>query len=118
MKEFLGYQGHGSLPFVGSKQLGADHKSVARAMRAALDLKENWAEGLASWEEALRLLRERVELAGLLIFTNGVVGNSTRRKLDPDEFQGFVFVDPIAPLVFINGADFKVAQMFTIAHEL
>lgn len=118
MKEFLVDQGHEPLPFVGSKKVGDSHRSVAKAMRHTLDLSENWAEKHSNWEEALRFLREQIEEAGILIFANGVVGNSTRRKLDPDEFQGFVFVDPIVPLIFVNGADFKVAQMFTIAHEL
>lgn len=118
MREFLVEEGHTKLPCVGSATVGKSVSSLAQQMRQTLQLEDDWAEQQTSWEEALRFLREQIESAGILIFVNGIVGNSTRRKLDSDEFQGFVLVDEIAPLIFVNGADFKVAQMFTIAHEL
>jgi len=118
MREYLLEAGVSPLSFVGSASVGDDSVAVAEDMRKCLALEGDWAENLATWEDALRHLRRSIEEAGILIFSNGVVGNSTNRPLDPDEFQGFVLVDKVAPLIFVNGADFKVAQMFTIAHEL
>jgi len=65
-----------------------------------------------------RFLRDQADESGVLVVFNGVVRNDTSRKLDRSAFQGFALVDSHAPLVFVNAADFKAAQMFTLAHEL
>lgn len=118
MREYLQEEGHDKLPFVGSAPLSEPVASVANRMRRVLRLRDEWAAEYPSWSEALRALRGAMEDAGILVVINGVVGNNTHRRLDPTEFRGFVLVDEYAPLVFVNGADSKAAQMFTLAHEL
>ena len=91
---------------------------IASVMYSSLGIREGWAADSNNWENAFSFLIEAIEEAGILVMANGVVGNNTSRSLDPDEFRGFVLVDKIAPLVFINSSDWKAAQMFTLAHEL
>jgi Zn-dependent peptidase ImmA (M78 family) len=118
MRDYLLEIGHERLPFVGAVRLGDDIGSVAEAMRQTLNLGGGWASRIATWTEAVGLLRDAAESADILVVINGVVGNDTHRKLDPEEFRGFVLADDHAPLVFINNADARSAQMFTLAHEL
>lgn len=118
VREYLVEEGQQALPFVRSAKLGEEPERIAGEMRGVLGLELAWASELPTWSEALKELQRRMETAWILVVVNGIVGNNTRRKLDPEEFRGFVLVDEYAPLVFVNGADAKAAQMFTLAHEL
>ena len=91
---------------------------TAENIRKILKFSIEERKSLPTWEKALRRLTEQVNSAGILIMVNGVVGLNTHRKLNPEEFRGFALSDPLAPVIFINGADTKAAKMFTIAHEL
>lgn len=108
----------GPLEFVGSARLSDEPSAVGREMRRIVGIDEGWASAVSTWEGAVNELRRRIELLGVMAVVNGVVGNNTHRKLDVAEFRGFALTDPYAPLIFINGADAKSAQMFTVAHEL
>lgn len=120
MREYLIEQGHEPLPFVpsGSIREYTGPGEVAQRIRVVLGVDANLAASQQTWRGALRSLQKQAEAAGILVVTSSVVGNNTRRKLDVEEFRGFVLVDEYAPLVFINGADGKAAQMFTFSHEL
>lgn len=118
MREYLLSVGNNPLQFVGSANVSDDPKIIAKKMREELSLKNGWASENSNWENALKYLMNRIESIGILVMVNGIVGNNTHRKLDVNEFRGFVLADNHAPLIFINGADGKAAQMFTLAHEL
>lgn len=107
-----------ALPFVGSVRAGSDPIEVAAAIRQTIGFDLDARQQAGNWEEALGQFFEQVDGVGVLAMRNGVVQNNTHRPLDPDEFGGFAIADPFAPLIFVNAADTKAAQMFTLAHEL
>ncbi len=118
MRDYLIDEGADPLPFIGTVTLASSPMAAAECIRRTLGMEDGWAELHSTWTNALLGLRRAVEDTGVLVVINGVVGNNTHQALNPEEFRGFVLCDPHAPLVFINGADFKSAQMFTLAHEL
>jgi Zn-dependent peptidase ImmA (M78 family)/transcriptional regulator with XRE-family HTH domain len=116
-RDFARSTGQDSLSFVGSATVASDVIGTAASMRDRLGFDLEVRRRTPTWTDALRLFISDADALGILVMCSGVVLNNNRRRLNPDEFRGFAITDNLAPLVFINGADSKAAQMFTLAHE-
>ncbi len=111
-------QGERPLELVECASLADSVNAIAADIRTKLKIDLDDRASLPTWTEALRRLIRNTDEAGVLVMVSGVVGTDNHRKLDPAEFRGFALTDRLAPVVFVNGADTKAAQMFTLAHEV
>ena len=118
LTNYLRESGYSDLEFVAKYNDNSDYREIANDIRNTLKLQVNWASKHTTWEQALEYLTLQIEEIGIIINFNGIVGNNTRRKISVDECRGFVLVNKKAPFLFINSADAKAAQMFTLIHEL
>lgn len=117
-RDYARTSGELPLAFVNSARVGDDIVETARKIREAISFDPDVRRRAPTWTDALRQFIEQADNLGVLVMVSGVVGSNNTRKLDPREFRGFALSDDLAPLIFINGADTKAAQMFTLAHEL
>ncbi len=122
MREYFLHEGYSRVDFVGSYASAPlcekTRGLIVNSLHKLLDLDDNWAASCKTVGEALKTLKDHVEIAGISVAINGVVNDNTHRVLETDEFRGFVLADDIAPIIFINGRDTKSAQIFTLVHEL
>jgi Zn-dependent peptidase ImmA (M78 family) len=117
-RDFKRLTGEEPLDWVGSMT------TLTPVVEAAASIRERLQFGLEdrlsyrTWMDSLRELAEHAEELGVLVMISGIVASNTHRVLDSEDFRGFAIVDDLAPVVFVNGADTKAAQIFTLAHEL
>lgn len=118
LKDYLKDNGFQPLAFVGNFKKSQNISQIVSDIRKTLGLAENWASRFPTWTDALDFLTHKIEDTGIIMVFNGVVENNTSRPIEVNDCRGFVLVDELAPFMFINNADGKAAQMFTIVHEL
>src|ERR1700738_808855 len=106
------------LPFVGKATLQTPPATTAKDIRKTIGIGPNVTASCQNWEDAMRRQIEATEDARILVLRSSIAEGNTRRPLSVDEFRGFALSDKYAPLIFINGADARSAQMFTLAHEI
>ena len=118
LTEYLEELNFPDLDFVGKYSIKNSYIEIVNDIRNVLKLELDWASRHNKWEEALDYLTNKIEEAGIIVTYNGIVGSNTHRVIDVNECRGFVLVNNKAPFLFIDSADAKAAQMFTIIHEL
>lgn len=118
LRDYLKDNGFQPLSFVGKFSENSNFTEIIDDIRNTLNLHDEWASGFKTWQETLDFITLKIEEIGINVVFNGVVENNTSRPIKVDECRGFVLVDEYAPFLFINNADGKAAQMFTIVHEL
>ena len=117
LEDYLNDNEIGTCKIVGSIQIKTPIGEAVALLRKTLQLEAHWAFEYTRVEEALNTLTQKLEDAGVFMAFNGVVGNNTHRTLKVSECRGFALVNQTAPYIFVNSADSKSAQMFTIIHE-
>ncbi|MBQ9254630.1 MAG: ImmA/IrrE family metallo-endopeptidase [Bacteroidales bacterium] len=117
--EYLREDGFETLEFV-SKFANATEKDINEIcdyIHQILNLNQDWAYNYSNEQTALSNLSSLIENIGVITIFNSVVGFNNSRKLLVKDCRGFSLVDDIAPFIFINSRDAKVAQIFTLIHE-
>ena len=117
-KDILLEWGQEKLPFCGKYKDNYNIELVIEELKRIFEIKNNWASRKSTWTEALNYLIEKAEEKGIIVLRNGIVGNNTHRKLNINEFRGFVLYEEIAPVIFINNNDSISAKIFTLIHEI
>lgn len=118
LTEYLEELSFPNLNFVGKFKTTNNYVEIVNDIRKVLKLELDWASKHNNWEQALDYLTNKIEEAGIIVTFNGIVGTNTHRVIDVNDCRGFVLVNKKVPFLFINSADAKAAQMFTIIHEL
>ena len=117
VREYLIELGADPLPFVKSYTIHDDPAEVATKIQDELGLQE-WVISQTKEEVAWPALRAKIENRRIFLARTHMVKHHRSRKLDPEEFRGFVLADDYAPFIFVNSADYPSAQIFTLAHGL
>ena len=117
-RDYLLENGCAPLDYVGSVTTDTPVKVAVDGLKAIFQWDDDIVAQCKDWESCFdRLTTAMEDSAGILVMRNSVVDNNTSRHLDLREFRGFALADQYAPLVFVNAADSKGAQLFTLVHE-
>lgn len=115
--EYLSTHGAEKNPFVGRFRHETDADKIAAGIKEFLRLDDGWNLKENNAAAALKSLCATLAEENVIVTRNSIVGNNTSRPVPVSLCRGFCLVDSYAPFIFINSADSKNAQLFTLLHE-
>lgn len=118
LSEYLKDMGNEKNPILGLCKDEHNPIKIVNAIYNYLNLEYDWNLKLKTPEEALKVLKTKLEEKNIIVTFNSIVKNNSTRPIPVKLCRGFCLIDDYVPFIFINSADSKKAQLFTIIHEL
>lgn len=115
-KDYTIENGGEPLDFIGKFSLNSPKEEIVADIRKKLKWSDNFQK--SSKENYISTISKSAEKLGIVVMRSSYFGGSTQKSIKVDELRGLAISDEYAPLVFVNTADAKSAQIFTLAHEL
>lgn len=109
--DFLKEEGENQLDFIGK------FSSNISVEKIALEIKETLNIGsIEKHQDILKYWIEKIEFKRIFVSLSSNI--HSHLKIDVNEVKGFAISDKYAPFIFVNSADGKNSQLFTLIHEL
>lgn len=116
-REYMIDNGYEPLSFVGSASASMPVASLAHKIKELIRWQDAF-EKSKSKEDFIYEISRHVEKIGIMVMRSSYAGSATQHTVKVEELRGLAIADSYAPLIFLNSADTRSAQVFTLAHEL
>ncbi len=116
-REYMVDNGYEPLTFVGSASVSIPAAALANEIKEATGWQYAF-EKSKTREDFIYEVSRHVEEIGIMVMRSSYAGSATQHTIRVEELRGLAIADSYAPLIFLNSADARSAQVFTLAHEL
>lgn len=109
--DFLKEEGENQLDFIGKFDIGASVEKIASDIIATLEI-----GSIEQKQDIIKYWVKKIEQKRIFVSLSSNV--HSHLKIDINEVKGFAISNKYAPFIFVNSADSKNSQLFTLIHEL
>ncbi len=111
LSDFLKEEGKNKLDFIGKFNSNTSAEVIASDIIKTLEI-----EPSVKNQDILKYWVDKIEQKRIFVSLTSNIHSHLR--IDINEVKGFAIADKYAPFIFVNSADVKNAQLFTLIHEL